>query len=120
MYRLKLVAGLSLLFVLSGCGVFGGVNLTGNWAGSLVLPGGSLPLTMALTQNGSSVSGTLTFTGQTVAANVSGTLAGANLILTVGAAPFSGTANGTNINTTGTLQAEDGTPVQATLTATKQ
>lgn len=116
MRKSKILVVLLLLFTLSGCGILGGVNLTGNWTGALSFPGGSVPLTMALTQNGAAVTGTLSLQGESTA--VSGNLAGSNLTLTVDGIPFSGTATGTSINTTGTIQTENG-PVQATLAATK-
>lgn len=116
MFRFKLVAVLLLPLVLSGCGI-GGVNLSGNWTGTLFAAGSSLPVTMALTQNGSAVSGTVSLQGSPVAAN--GTLTGANLALTVGATPFSGTATATSINITGAIQTSTGS-VQTTLNATKQ
>ncbi len=116
MYKKLLFVSL-LLLVLSGCGILGGVNLTGNWTGALAAGGASAPITMVLTQNSSNVTGTLS--GQGGSLPTTGTLAGSNLTLTIDGIVFTGTATGTSINTTSTVSTENG-PVQFALTATKQ
>ena len=116
MYK-KVLFVLALALLLSSCGVLGGVNLTGNWTGALAAGGASAPITMALTQNGSDVTGTVSGQGESIPAT--GTLTGSNLTLTVDGIVFTGTATGTSINTTSTVSTENGS-VQLALTATKQ
>lgn len=101
-----------LLFalLLSACGgqTAGGTDVSGNWTGQISGPGGTVPLTLQLTQSSTNVSGTLILgSGQL---NVTGALAG-NLISLSGQ------------DSSGSLQLEgsvSGTTMQGTINATNQ
>lgn len=64
----------SLVLLLAACGGQGSVpDVTGNWTGQINSPNGLLPFSMSLTQNGTSVEGTVTLEG---AIPVTGSVAG--------------------------------------------
>ena len=122
MHKLKLVSVLLLLLLLSGCGLFGGgaVNLTGNWGGTLSVSGQSAPITMALTQSDTAITGTLTSPNGSGSLTVGGTLTGTSLAITLNGLPLTGTASATTINATFSGPDETGNVVTVTLAATKQ
>lgn len=101
---------LIVTLILTACGgqTAGGTDVGGTWTGQISGPGGTAPLTLQLTQTGTSVSGTLGLNqGQL---NVTGTVAG-NLISLSGQ------------DTDGTLQLEgsvSGTTMQGTINATSE
>lgn len=95
-------------FVLAACGgqTAGGLDVSGSWTGQISGPGGTAPLTLQLTQTGTSVSGTLGLNQSQL--NVTGTVAG-NLVSLSGQ------------DADGTLQLEggvSGTTMQGTINAT--
>ena len=110
-----------LLTLLAACAE-GALNVTGNWSGSFAGANASTPVTMVLTQNGTVITGTAT--NQNGLAIVNGTLNGSSLRLSFTdndgiALTFTGTASGSTINGTTTVQSQTG-PITINLTATKQ
>ena len=105
-YRYLVLCLFSLVLAACGGQTAGGTDVSGAWSGQISGPGGTAPLTLQLTQTGTSVSGTLGLNqGQL---SVTGTVAG-NLVSLSG-----GDADGT----LGLEGSVSGMTMQGTINAT--